>query len=265
MDSVVTGATGQAHRKIRQGTLGGVNVYGLVHREPAPERYGRLRVQSADLSPAHWLTQRAPGHGDFGTVAGVAAPGYAAYARVLHPASLREQPVRWSTVASAHGRRVTPGTDWHELIGMERDYHNASDYGLPGVWDEHPEEGPTPPAVAQALIPVLARHTQTPEHCWYGLWHGYGRYDFNRTPSFETPGRDEVLLAGTLAEAVSPVSMDEFAELPDLWWPQDRAWCLGGDVDLVSTYVGGSDALIAELLAAPELESHRVDPRDGVG
>lgn len=107
-----------------------MNDYGLVHREPAPERYGLLRVESADLSPAHWVTRRAPGHGDFGTVAGVAAPGYAAYARILHPAELDERPVRWSTVASAYGREVAPGTDWHALIGMDRDYHNVSEYGL---------------------------------------------------------------------------------------------------------------------------------------
>ncbi|MFE6040960.1 hypothetical protein [Streptomyces sp. NPDC056452] len=242
-----------------------MNDYRPVDRDPAPGHYGLLRVRTADLGPARWLSERAPGHGDFGTVAGVAAPGFAAYARVLHPASLDERPVRWAGVAAAYGREVAPGTNWHELIGMDRDYSNADAYGLPGVWDEHPAEGPTPPAVAQALIPVLARHTRTSERCWFGLWNGYGRWDFDRVPYFETPGREEVLLTGTLAEAVSPVSLDEFAELPDLWWPQDRAWCLGGDVDLVSTYVGGSQALIAELLAAPELETHPVAPGDGVG
>ncbi|MCX4760296.1 hypothetical protein OG562_04725 [Streptomyces sp. NBC_01275] len=239
--------------------------YRLVDREPAPARYGRLEVRTADLGPADWLTERAPGHGDFGTVAGVAAPGFAAYARVLHPAALDERPVRWAAVAAARGLGTRPGADWHEVAGLDRDYHNACAYGLPGVWDEHPAEGPTPPAVAQALIPVLARHTRTPERCWFGLWNGYGRWDFDGIPSFPTPGRDEVLLAGPLAEAVSPVSLNEFAELPDLWWPQDRAWCLGGDVDLVSTYVGGSPALIAELLAAPELEAHPVSPGDKVG
>ncbi|MER5473227.1 hypothetical protein ABZX90_35880 [Streptomyces sp. NPDC002935] len=242
-----------------------MDIYRPVDRDLAPEWYGRLRVQTVDLGPARWLTERVPGHGDFGTVAGVAAPGFAAYARVLHPASLSERPVRWTAVAAAYQREVTPGTDWHELIGMDRDYHNTAEYGLPGIWDEHPTEGPTPPAVAQALIPILARHTRTSERCWFGLWSGYGRWDFDQVPSFETPGRDEVLLAGTLADAVSPVSLDEFAELPDLWWPQDRAWCLGGDVDLVSTYVGGSRALIADLLAAPELETHPVAPGDGLG
>ncbi|WP_241826946.1 hypothetical protein [Streptomyces graminilatus] len=239
--------------------------YRPVDRNPAPEWYGRLRVQTADLGPARWLTERVPGRDDFGTVAGVAAPGFAAYARVLHPASLNERPVRWTEVAAAYQREVTAGTNWHEVIGADRDYYGAAEHALPGVWDEHPAEGPTPPVVAQALIPILARHTRTSEHCWFGLWHGYGRWDFGRLPSFETPGRDEVLLAGTLADAVSPVSLDEFAELPDLWWPQDRAWCLGGDVDLVSTYVGGSQELIADLLAASELEAHLVAPGDRVG
>lgn len=74
-----------------------------------------------------------------------------------------------------------------------------------------------------------------------------------------------MLLSGTLADVVSPVALDEFAELPDLWWPEDRAWCVGGDVDLASTYVGGSPELIAELLAAPGLEAYPVGPRDLVG
>ncbi|MFI0228413.1 hypothetical protein [Streptomyces sp. NPDC017086] len=242
-----------------------MNDFGLICQDTAPEWYGRLRARSDDLSPADWLTVRGPGQGAFGTVAGVAAPGFAAYARVLHPAALDERPVRWSAVAAARGTRITPGVHWHEVIGKDREYVDRSGPGVPGVWDEHPAEGPTPPGVARALLPVLARHTRTPERCWFGLWHGYGRWDWDRFPTFGTPGREEVLLAGRLADVVSPVAMDEFSELPDLWWPQDRAWIVGGDVDLVSTYVGGSAELIAGLLAAPGLEAHPVAPGDLVG
>ncbi|MFF5468594.1 hypothetical protein [Streptomyces achromogenes] len=242
-----------------------MNDFSPVDQDPAPEWYGRLRACTADLSPADWLTGHGPGQGAFGTVAGVSAPGFAAYARILHPARLGERPVRWSAVAAAHGTRVTPVSRWHEVIGADHHCLNRPDPGLPGVWDEHPAEGPTPPEVAEALLPVLARHTGTPERCWFGLWHGYGRWDWDRFPTFGTPGREEVLLAGRLADAVSPVTLDEFAELPDLWWPQDRAWVLGGDVDLVSTYVGGSAELIAELLAAADLEAHPVSPDDPVG
>ncbi|MEU2065226.1 hypothetical protein [Streptomyces sp. NPDC013455] len=241
-----------------------MNDFPLVDQEPAPQWYGRLRAQADDLSPADWLTPHGPGPAALGTVAGVAAPGFAAYARLLHPARLGDRPVRWSTVAAAHGTAVTPVSRWHEVIGSDQEYTGRSD-GLPGVWDEHPDEGPTPPPVARALLPVLARHTPAPERCWFGLWHGYGRWNWDRFPTFGTPGRDEVLLAGRLADVVSPVALDEFAELPDLWWPQDRAWVVGGDVDLMSTYVGGTPELIADLLAAADLEAHPVAADSIVG
>lgn len=248
----------------RAGTMGRVDHCRPPRQAPAPERYGRLRVTGADLAPARWLTERAPGFGDFGTVAGVSAPGFDAYVRVLHPASLDERPVSWAAVAAAYGRTVGPGAEWHRLVGVERFYQNASGHGLRGVWDEHPWEGPTPPGVARDLVPVLARHTGTAGRCWFGLWAGYGRWDFEGVPCFETPGREEVLLSGALDDVVSPLDMDEFAELPDLWWPEDRAWCVGGDVDLVSTYVGGSRELIGELLACPALETLAVAPGDTV-
>ncbi|MER5888880.1 hypothetical protein ABT160_34065 [Streptomyces sp. NPDC001941] len=224
--------------------------------------YGSLRVHTDSLEPARWLAEQPPGERPFGTVAAVAAPGFDAYARVLHPAELRERPVRWADVGAAYGRTVGPDTAWPDLVGMELFYQNASDYGRDGVWDEHPAEGPTPVDVARTLLPVLARHTGTPGACWFGLWHGYGRREFDGVPTFPTPGRDEVLLSGTLDDVLSPARDDGFLELPDLWWPEDRAWCVGGDVDLVSTYVGGSSALIAELLATPGLEAHPVAALD---
>ncbi|WP_206189929.1 hypothetical protein [Streptomyces griseoruber] len=170
--------------------------------------------------------------------------------------------MRWSEAAAGYGRTVGPGAEWHRLAGVDRDDPNRSEDGLPGVWDEHPWEGPAPPVVVRALVPALARHTRTPGHCWFGLWEGHGRRDFAGVPAFPTPGRDEVLLSGSLADVLSPVSVDEFAELPDPWWPEDRAWCVGGDVDLVSTCVGGSPELISGLLADPRLETLPVSPDD---
>ncbi|MDK1473782.1 hypothetical protein QNO07_10180 [Streptomyces sp. 549] len=232
---------------------------------PAPEQYGRLRVCTGDLGAADWLTEPAPER-VMCTVAGVVAAGFSAYARVLHPASLDGRPVPWVAVAAARGREVGPLTAWHELLGTDVDPYEAFGLEVPGLFDEAPSPGPTPPWIAEALIPVLARHTGTPDRCWFGLWDGYGGFDFSRFPMFETPGREKVLLSGALADAATAVvELEECAELPDQWWPQDRAWCLGGDVDLVSTYVGGSEELVAELLAHPGLEAHRVGPGDRVG
>jgi hypothetical protein len=49
-----------------------------------------------------------------------------------------------------------------------------------------------------------------------------------------------------------------------LWWPADRAWCVATDTDLMSTYVGGSAACVADLLAAPDLETAAVLPGDPI-
>ena len=51
---------------------------------------------------------------------------------------------------------------------------------------------------------------------------------------------------------------------PALIWPADRAWFVAGDVDLDSTYVGGTAALITALLGHPGLEGWAVDATDDV-
>jgi hypothetical protein len=40
-----------------------------------------------------------------------------------------------------------------------------------------------------------------------------------------------------------------------LWWPDDHAWCVATDVDLMSTYVGGSADCIDRLVFDDELEA----------
>jgi hypothetical protein len=42
---------------------------------------------------------------------------------------------------------------------------------------------------------------------------------------------------------------------PNLWWPDDRSWCVASEIDFPYTYVGGSQELIEEILADPSLEA----------
>jgi len=42
---------------------------------------------------------------------------------------------------------------------------------------------------------------------------------------------------------------------PNLWWPDDRAWCVATDVDLMTTYVGGHGATIEALLTDGQIEA----------
>ena len=46
-----------------------------------------------------------------------------------------------------------------------------------------------------------------------------------------------------------------FPQTPNLWWPEDRAWCVATEIDLAWTYVGGSSELAATLLGDRRLEA----------
>ena len=39
-----------------------------------------------------------------------------------------------------------------------------------------------------------------------------------------------------------------------MWWPDDRAWCVGTDVDLMTTYIGASTRCVEDLQSQPNLE-----------
>jgi hypothetical protein len=49
---------------------------------------------------------------------------------------------------------------------------------------------------------------------------------------------------------------------PNLWWPDDRAWCVASEIDLAWTYVGGTEALINDILANSQLEAQLASPDD---
>ncbi|TMD41293.1 MAG: hypothetical protein E6I88_07925 [Chloroflexi bacterium] len=63
-------------------------------------------------------------------------------------------------------------------------------------------------------------------------------------------------------------------QTPNLWWPEDRSWCVATEIDLAETYVGGSDACIARILEdrgldafpmrldARIIDGHAVDPEE---
>jgi hypothetical protein len=51
---------------------------------------------------------------------------------------------------------------------------------------------------------------------------------------------------------------------PNLFWPEDHAWCVASEVDLSCTLVAGSELLAETLMADPRLETWRVEPDDPI-
>lgn len=143
-----------------------------------------------------------------------------------------------------------------------------------------------------ALIELMADGTSSPDSCWFGIWDGYGwmrgfpAYDelhpiaevggrrpepiaseipppAPTTPRLMINGRALVLYRGSIdqAKAFCKASAEQS---PNLWWPDDRAWCVATEIDFSSTYIGGSDALVEKLRHDVRLEAIRVDPTDRV-
>ncbi|HET6394708.1 MAG TPA: hypothetical protein VFG13_17915 [Blastococcus sp.] len=223
---------------------------------------GGLPVEP-DVSQGVWISS-ARRRGEPGTVAAHVPTVFEAYARVLHPAVRYagddDVEVPWTEVGAHNGTAVHPRVRWVAVTDGLVD-------SQPPVWDDGPSEGHLPAALAARLAAVLARHTSTPRSCLFGRWDGFG-YDL-KTPDAPPRlllrgGHDVVLVRGTVADAVRNLAPEPWEQSANLWWPADRAWCVDTDIDLRSTYVGGSASCIAEVLATPGIEALPVDPDDPV-
>lgn len=216
-----------------------------------------------DAVPAAWVVRGLRGFGE--SVLSVVPEGFEAYARIFHPAGNGdpEVPVPWRDIAQANGRTAHRAMQWPSITGSFRFYNGA---GQPGVWDRQPEEGALPQALVPVLTPVLSRHTATAGLCWFAVWDGWGALEpgVAEAPAFEIPHRRLFLLTGPITAIGRSLGTPPWWQSPNVWWPDDRAWCVATEIDLESTYVGGTRACIAELTGHPDLEAVAVDPADGI-
>ena len=227
-------------------------------------RLGGYRT-AADAAAAGWVAAGLRGFG--GSVLSVVPAGFEAYARVFHPAGRRDGdarvPVSWRQVADANGRVAHPAMQWCSLVGCCS--LAGGSRPQPGVWDEEPAMGSLPRDLAVVLAGVLAGWTATPERGWFAVWDGFADLAVPRdAPSFEIPGRRLLLLTGPVGAAGGNLAAAPSWQSPNLWWPDDRSWCVGTDVDLMSTYVGGSRACVRAILDHPRFEAAAAQAGHGV-
>jgi hypothetical protein len=230
----------------------------------SPHRVGRTAESSADAtdlaiapdtSAAKWVIE---GLRDFDhTVGSIVPAGFDAYARVFHPARLRAgssvKEVRWAEVAAANGRAMHPAAEWGSITGSWAYQYNDEQ---PGLWSDPPQTGSLPPDTARRLVEVLQRHTTTPSVCWFAVWEGKGglRPHLDLAPRFEVPERPMWLLRGPVRAAATSPYPGPPDDSVNLWWPDDRAWCVGTDIDLMTSYIGASKDCVDALAEEPSLE-----------
>ena len=147
--------------------------------------------------------------------------------------------------------------------------------------------GALPPEQLLALAAALAPHARGT--VWFAIWDGYGwagdRGSFavaghdpaevaaeearlrTRREAFQTtlptarlrlPERDYMVYYGTITEAAVSFGRHH----ANLWWPDDRSWCVATEIDLSTTYIAGSDEVID---AVVRIGAHRVAPEAPIG
>ena len=117
-----------------------------------------------------------------------------------------------------------------------------------------------PERECRTLVEVLKIFTSTPSNCFFFLWEGYGNIDtrlYKGSSRVRAPGRDYLLFRGPIDAITAFLAGDGpfWGDSPNIWWPEDRAWCVATDIDLYDTYVGGSEDCIEAVLSHPDLEA----------
>jgi hypothetical protein len=224
-----------------------------------------------DVSPARWLEEtlwpwETSSTGSGVSVGGLVPEDYSSYGRIFHPAIERvgreESRFSWSTIAERNGRTTHPQMRYWRIAGMPEPYPRPQ-------WKVRPLEGTLPIDECRVAVDSLRQHTSTPGRCYFCIWEGWGHVNLRLfgEARLKSKFRNYLVFTGPIDAIFSlgEIGYPAF-QSPNIWWPEDRAWCVATDVDSDSTYVGGTDECIQALLDNPDLEAlpagieDRIDP-----
>ncbi len=181
-------------------------------------------------------------------------PVFESYARVFHPAYRGGQTpadnggttISWHAVAEANGRVAHPAMEWGSIVG------SWSARSQPGLWDRPPNHGRLPTEAAEELSRVLQQCSGV-KSVMYALWRGYAGIEIDSAELFELPLRPMAVINGSIDDATEPFGIP--GRTANLWWATDHQWCVATDIDLLTTYVGGSAQCMEAIAASSALEA----------
>ena len=223
--------------------------------------------------------------GDFGAVTTHVPRGFESYTRIFHPADPGgDESTTWSTIARSTGTTMHPTAQFDALTrGLSAGTQAPAS----------PRLGDLAQAQLHLLTATLRRHTDKPGDCVIGFWEGWA--DRARPTRMTTyrDGHPQVQVPDPLsAEQLTPPPigklslphrvyalfrgdldlagrfghwLDEYwlvARSPNLMWPTDRAWFVATEIDFNSTLVGGTSALIADIIDLDGVEAAEIKPTD---
>ena len=161
-------------------------------------------------------------------------------------------PVRWSTVAGWNGRTVHPQMQFGRIANLSDPHHRKP------TWGSRPVEGWSSSEGCRAIAEVLGEFTSTRNRCYCCVWEGFGTVDLRLYGSarVRVPHRDYLLFSGHIDAVISFWEPElPWYQSPNIWWPEDRSWCVVTDLYSDSTYIGGADGCIERILNCPDIEA----------
>lgn len=189
---------------------------------------------------------------------------YAAYGRLIHPAyepiDGAWQRVQMSNIARPEDHLWRPPSYlWVMTTGLP-----IADMAAPFDYLGARRGTPDPDDLTN-LIDILAAHTSTPDQIWGLAWPGWGVHpecDWleAETPKVRVAHDDHGLMQGPLSAVPTVASLLTYA--PSYWWPQDRAWVVGSQMEDLSTYIAADARCIEALIAAERIDVVESAPDD---
>ncbi|MFR9802785.1 hypothetical protein ACL02T_10835 [Pseudonocardia sp. RS010] len=244
-----------------------------------------------DVGAGNWIAARLDRLD--GTVGQHVPAVFDAYARIMHPPhTMAGEPGTWAQVCTSTGTIAHPLMQWLTISRTHDVPAAGGGVTLRSAWSgSPPEEGNLPVRSLTALLDVLAEPTAAVRVRAVG-GPGLGRRPRRLVPAHRAadgtvieegeppsafplevldgprlalPGRNYLLFTGPLADAAGlgdPRGI--WPQSPNLFWPQDRSWCVATEIDFDSTLIGGSRRLIDAVLACLGLEAWPVSPGDSL-
>lgn len=203
-----------------------------LHHEPREYQTPSFYKPVLSADAADWYVQRLSR--DAWTLSLFVPSGYDAYVRIPHP---KWQPVPEGTTDAIR-------------------YHNQWTRPIPTtIIDTRayvPDEGQLIGPWADSVFHALANATPVANpHCICALWDGYGT-ERPPTARFETGMGLGFLLYTTrldvIAQWLSTHRIPSPSNIPVMTWPEGREWCLVTPFQFFSTYIAGTNQLIARIL-----------------
>ncbi|WP_285247485.1 hypothetical protein [Pseudarthrobacter sp. efr-133-R2A-89] len=158
-------------------------------------------------------------------------------------ASLKAVPVRGP--AGGDGLEIPPCYRWEALLN-DRDAGHVVHPGAQRDSSVWPTEGSLGKADLEALVPILAAHTVSTRMLG-------GRFAPITSLVNAEATRFFTFELATMLPSMLATGVQEFS--PELWWPEDRAWVVWTDYDLMGTRVFGSTDLIVALKESHDIET----------